>query len=66
MSEQYVLLVDYDNCSTEYINVDGKVDLDRKMMLLKNNSSIEHIQVLRPKFVSSWSSPNSSPEQNWF
>lgn len=66
MSEQYILLVDYDNCSTEYINVDGKVDLDRKMMLLKNNSSIEHIQVVRPKFVGSWSNPNSSPEQDWF
>lgn len=66
MTEQYVLLIDYDNCSTEYINVDGIVNLDREMKLLKKNSAIEHIQVLRPKFVSSWSNPNSSPEQDWF
>ena len=66
MSEQYVLLVDYDNCTTEYINVDGKVDLDHKMTLLKRNSSIEFIQVLRSKVVASWSNPNSSPEQDWF
>ena len=66
MKEQYVLLVDYDNCTTEYQIADNKPDLDRMMMSFKQNAAVEHVQVLRPKFVANWSNPNSSPEQDWF
>jgi hypothetical protein len=66
MIEKYLLLVEYDNCTTEYIPCSTKREYIRKFNSLKQNTSIEYIKVLsNPKPIQSWVNPNCSPETSW-
>ena len=63
--EHFVILVDYDNCSTEYVSCSSKADLDWRLTSLKQNSSVEYIEVITPQTISTWSNPNCSPEEDF-
>lgn len=65
-NNSYILLVDWSNGSTEYINAINKSDCNRRMKALRQVKDIEYIQVLEnPKRIHSWSNPDCSPEQAW-
>ncbi len=66
--ERFVILVDYDNCSTEYVSCSSKADLDWRLTSLKQNSSVEYIEVIAPLYetISTWSNPDCSPEDDNF
>lgn len=63
--EHFVILIDYDNCSTEYVSCSSKADLDWRLTSLKQNSSVEYIEVIAPQTISTWSNPNGSPEEDF-
>jgi hypothetical protein len=63
--EHFVILIDYDNCSTEYVSCSSKADLDWRLTSLKQNSSVEYIEVIAPQTISTWSNPNCSPEEDF-
>ena len=65
-NNSYILLVDWSNGSTEYINATSKADCDRRLKNLRKVSDIEYITVLEnPKQSYIWCNPNCSPEQPW-
>ena len=65
-NNSYVLLVDWSNGSTEYINATSKSDRDRRLKNLRQVSDIEYITVLEnPKQAYIWCNPNCSPEGSW-
>lgn len=65
--ERFVILIDYDNYSTEYVVCYSKADLDLRLTSLKQNSSVEYIEVIAPLYeiISTWSNPNCSPEEDF-
>lgn len=63
--EHFVILVDYDNCTTEYVTCWSKSELDYRLTSLKQNSSVEYIQVIVPHTISTWFNPDGSPEEDF-
>jgi hypothetical protein len=62
----YILLVDWSNGSSEYIESRTKEVYTKRLNALQRNSDIEYIRVLEnPKQSFVWSNPNCSPEENW-
>ena len=60
------MLVDYDNCSTEYIESTTKAQHNKRLKDLQRFPGIEHIRVLEdPKQSYIWNNPNGSPEEPW-
>ena len=65
-NNSYILLVDWSNGTTEYINATCKSDCNRRVKALRQVSDIEYITVLEnPKRAYFWSNPNCSPEGSW-
>jgi len=64
--QRYAILIDYDNCTTEYVTCFSKTDLEYRLSTLKQNLSVEHIEVVEPQTISTWSNPNCSPEDDNF
>lgn len=65
-NNSYILLVDWSNGSTEYINASCKSDCNRRVKALRQVPDIEYITVLEnPKQAYFWSNPNCSPEGSW-
>ncbi len=63
---RYLLLVDYDNCASEYISCNSKQEYARLLASLKKNESVEYIEVLEaPKTIHVWANPCSSPEDDF-
>lgn len=66
MSKSYILLVDWSNGTTEYIESKSKSDCERRLKTYRQVSDIEYIRVLEnPKQSYIWCNPNCSPEQAW-
>lgn len=62
----YILLVDWSNGSSEYIESRTKEVHAKRLNALQRNSDIEYIRVLEnPKQSFVWSNPNCSPEGDW-
>lgn len=61
MNERFIILLEYSNCSCDYVVATNKVDLERKIQSYKNNPNIDHIEVVRPKTIHTWSSPSLLP-----
>ena len=62
----YILLVDWSNGSSEYIESRTKEMHKKRLTALQRNSDIEYIRVLEnPKQSYIWSNPNCSPEESW-
>jgi hypothetical protein len=65
-NNSYILLVDWSNGSTEYIESQTKEIHNRRLNNLRKVADVEYIRVLEnPKQSYAWSNPNCSPEQPW-
>jgi hypothetical protein len=65
-SNTYLMLVDWDNGSTEYIESRNKEVHTKRLKALRRNPSVEYVRVLEnPKHSYIWINPDSSPEGEW-
>ena len=65
-NNSYILLVDWSNGSTEYIESRTKEIHNRRLNNLRKVADVEYIRVLEnPKQSYIWCNPNCSPEQAW-
>jgi hypothetical protein len=65
-NNSYILLVDWSNGSTEYIESRTKDMHTKRLNALRQTADVEYIRVLEnPKQSYMWSNPNCSPEESW-
>ena len=65
-SNSYILLVDWSNGTSEYIEAVNKTDCERRLSILRQSTEIEFIRtIVKPNEAYVWSNPNCSPETSW-
>ena len=54
-NNKYIMLIDWDNCSSEYITCGSKEECNRRMRAYKRNPKVESVTILsNPNIVGGW------------
>lgn len=66
MVNNYIVLIDYSDCSTEYREFDSYTEAKSFIeRVLEPDEGVEYAQIIKAESQYSWSNPNCSPEEDF-